>query len=381
MVRKKAISGQLSAVSAVVLGLVMIGAVLARDPVPGRGVMETGTNVISGAKFFLNGLWIGTNAQVTVNASNQLVSVVNGVTNLLGGSAISTNDILAIGDARWLLLGGTASVSTVSLGGWPTQWAGGSITSTVANATTATVWTAEASKLSTNYNGAWLVGSGGSTNITGGGTWTLSSGVWTYAPTGITTAVQSALDGKLNTNGVAQSSVTASNVVPLLDWVATNNTTSVVSWAWPADVSNIIITASAYAFSDRLTPNDTLVLTPLPAVNATNLFRLREVYGSTTSLSVDYASGTTVLGIGSISGTNGFVVNGYRLSARGRYARTNTGFTFDTLGATLGNGATNSYSVDRRSGNWFGGTTTNLSFSVLLGVTFGSNSWIRITRE
>jgi hypothetical protein len=65
---------------------------------------------------------------------------------------------------------------------------------------------ATASKLSTNYNGAWLVGSGGSTNITGGGTWTLNAGTWTYAPTGITTAVQSALDGKLNTNGVAQSS-------------------------------------------------------------------------------------------------------------------------------------------------------------------------------
>jgi hypothetical protein len=98
-----------------------------------------------------------------------------------------------------------------ALAGWPTQWSGGSITSAVANATTATVWTAEASKLSTNYNGAWLVGSGGSTNITGGGTWTLNAGTWTYAPTGITTAVQSALDGKLPTNGVAQSSLYATN--------------------------------------------------------------------------------------------------------------------------------------------------------------------------
>jgi hypothetical protein len=59
----------------------------------------------------------------------------------------------------------------------------------------------------TNLN---LVASGGSTNITGGGTWTLNSGTWTYAPTGITTAVQTALDGKLATNGVAQS---ASNLV------------------------------------------------------------------------------------------------------------------------------------------------------------------------
>jgi hypothetical protein len=95
---------------------------LAQGQTLNRGVYEQGTNTISGAKFFLNGLWIGTNAQVTVNASTQLVSVVNGVTNLLGGSTISTNDILAIGDARWLLLGGTASVSTVSLGGWPTTW-------------------------------------------------------------------------------------------------------------------------------------------------------------------------------------------------------------------------------------------------------------------
>jgi hypothetical protein len=123
-------------------------------------------------------------------------------------------------------INGTSTVAQTALAGWPTQWSGGSITSAVANATTATVWTAEASKLSTNYNGAWLVGSGGSTNITGGGTWTLSSGVWTYAPTGITTAVQSALDGKPNTNGVFAllftnivlaadaTSVTITNLVP-----------------------------------------------------------------------------------------------------------------------------------------------------------------------
>jgi hypothetical protein len=62
----------------------------------------------------------------------------------------------------------------------------------------------------TNLN---LVGSGGSTNIQGGGTWTLNAGTWTFAPTGSTTEVQSALDGKLDTNGVAQSSVTASNAL------------------------------------------------------------------------------------------------------------------------------------------------------------------------
>jgi hypothetical protein len=104
---------------------------LAQGQTLNRGVYEQGTNTISGAKFFLNGLWIGTNAQVTVNSSTQLVSVVNGVTNLLGGSTISTNDILAIGDARWLLLGGTASVSTVSLGGWPTNIQTGSLAGVV----------------------------------------------------------------------------------------------------------------------------------------------------------------------------------------------------------------------------------------------------------
>jgi hypothetical protein len=61
----------------------------------------------------------------------------------------------------------------------------------------------------TNLN---LVGSGGSTNITGGGTWTLNSGTWTYAPTGITTEVQSALDGKLNTNGNAVGLVSGAKV-------------------------------------------------------------------------------------------------------------------------------------------------------------------------
>ena len=49
----------------------------------------------------------------------------------------------------------------------------------------------------TNLN---LVGSGGFTNISGGGTWSLSSGAYTFTPTGITAAAQSALDGKVNTN-------------------------------------------------------------------------------------------------------------------------------------------------------------------------------------
>jgi hypothetical protein len=50
-----------------------------------------------------------------------------------------------------------------------------------------------------NTNG-WQFGSGGITNITGGGTWTLANGAYTFTPTGITAAVQSALDGKVTTN-------------------------------------------------------------------------------------------------------------------------------------------------------------------------------------
>ena len=44
---------------------------------------------------------------------------------------------------------------------------------------------------------------GMATNITGGGTWSLSNGAYTFTPTGITTAAQSALDGKLNTNAIS----------------------------------------------------------------------------------------------------------------------------------------------------------------------------------
>ena len=83
----------------IIAGMAVIGVAwlaLAQGQTLNRGVYEQGTNTISGAKFFLNGLWIGTNAQVTVNASNQLVSVVNGVTNLLGGASTSTKRLLRL---------------------------------------------------------------------------------------------------------------------------------------------------------------------------------------------------------------------------------------------------------------------------------------------
>ena len=77
--------------------------------------------------------------------------------------------------------------------------------------------------LSTNYSGAWIVGSGGSTNITGGGTWTLSNGVWTFAPTvtaSLTNGLQSA--GSANTNNDALGAATAvSNLVVIAQANAT----------------------------------------------------------------------------------------------------------------------------------------------------------------
>ena len=154
------------------------------------------------AGFFEGGAagYAGFGAGLYLDGSDN-ITISNAV---LAGAAAGATAVQPAALAGYAATNGSYSGLTVgnALAGWPTQWSGGSITSAVANATTATVWTAEASKLSTNYNGAWLVGSGGSTNITGGGTWTLNSGTWTYAPTGITTAVQSALDGKANSSAV-----------------------------------------------------------------------------------------------------------------------------------------------------------------------------------
>jgi hypothetical protein len=50
-------------------------------------------------------------------------------------------------------INGTATVAQTALAGWPTQWSGGSITSAVANATTATVWTASGGYVQTNHTG------------------------------------------------------------------------------------------------------------------------------------------------------------------------------------------------------------------------------------
>jgi hypothetical protein len=143
---------------------------LAQGQTLNRGVYEQGTNTISGAKFFLNGLWIGTNAQVTVNVSNQLVSVVNGVTNLLGGASTSTNDV----NGLWWANAATGTVANAS------NWSGsGALSNFFATSfypvnnpsnftTLAQVWSAGA--LSNNWTGGAIVldAANANTNTFGG---------------------------------------------------------------------------------------------------------------------------------------------------------------------------------------------------------------------
>jgi hypothetical protein len=191
--------------------------------------------------------------------------------------------------------------------------------------------------------------------------------------------VQSALDGKLPTNGVAQSSVTASNVAPLLDWVATNNTTSVLNWQWPSNVTGIVITASAISFLTGVT-GDTLGLSPTPAGAVTNGFRIREIFSSSTTPSYSYATAATGVGLGNAATTNEFAAS-YRHHATATLRRTSEGFTGLIIAHRIGNNTTN-YHKEVQSVTWFGGATTNLAFSFpSTTANFASNSWIRIMRE
>ena len=98
----------------IIAGIAVIGVAwlaLAQGQTLNRGVYEQGTNTIVGPKFFLNGLWIGTNVQVTVNSSTQLVSVVNGVTNLLGSSGTDSNTV----NLMWWANAATGTVANASL--------------------------------------------------------------------------------------------------------------------------------------------------------------------------------------------------------------------------------------------------------------------------
>jgi hypothetical protein len=145
-----------------------------------------------------------------------------------------------------------------------------------------------ASRLSTNYNGAWLVGSGGSTNITGGGTWTLSGGAYTFVPA--TDASRAATGTVFTVTGNGNSgSVT----------VGTGGTIALGS-----DAGKVTTNAAL----DRLRLNDGGGLTNLPvaATPATNAFQLRtgsfrnattnDFLGGiiTGSEALDTASGTAV---------------------------------------------------------------------------------------
>jgi hypothetical protein len=181
----------------------------------------------------------------------------------------------------------------------------------------------------------------------------------------------------------ATSSGTSTNVAPILEWVATNNTTTVLNWAWPEDVTNVEFVASVTAFSADAIASETFVCYPTPAV-ATNYVQIREnIAGSLSqsAVTVSTTMGSTVLSLGVTSGTNGFNSSG-RHAVKARFQRTPGGFHLAYYGFHGANHITNStIAFERRHVNWFGGSPTNLSFSILSGSAFASNSWIRIVRE
>jgi hypothetical protein len=189
-------------------------------------------------------------------------------------------------------------------------------------------------------------------------------------------------NGNASSATYATSSGTSTNVAPILEWVATNNTTTVLNWAWPADVTNVELVASVTAFSADALASETFVCYPTPAV-ATNYVQIREnIAGSfaNNAVTVSTTMGTAGFGLGFTSGTNGFNVSG-RNAVKARFQRTPGGFHLDYYGFHGANNATNAISFERRHINWFGGSPTNLSFSILNGSAFASNSWIRIVRE
>jgi hypothetical protein len=189
--------------------------------------------------------------------------------------------------------------------------------------------------------------------------------------------------GNASSATYATSSGTSTNVAPILEWVATNNTTTVLNWAWPADVTNVELVASVTAFSADAIAAETFVCYPTPSV-ATNYVQIREnIAGSfaNNAVTVSTTMGTTVFGLGNTSGTNGFNISG-RHAVKARFQRTPGGFHVDYYGFHGANNATNqTVAFERRHINWFSGSPTNLSFSILSGQAFASNSWIRIVRE
>ena len=129
---------------------------------------------------------------------------------IAAGTSLNASNWLGwAGASNWLhtaflSINGTATVAQTALDGWPTQWNWLSITGAPSFVTASIT------------NG--LVSS-----ITGGGTWSLSGGAYTFTPTGITAAAQSALDGKVGTNHVGN--VSLSNGIYSI--------TSAIDAAWP----------------------------------------------------------------------------------------------------------------------------------------------------
>jgi hypothetical protein len=178
-------------------------------------------------------------------------------------------------------------------------------------------------------------------------------------------------------NALSLAQLALTNDQPLFAYSTTNGQTS-VQFAWPAGITNIEIVASVSGAGDNPSPTDTFVLTPLPSsISGTNGFRIRELWSSSTSPTVTFSPTLAMLGLGNCTGTNGFA-NGYRHQTTGQYRRNDVGFAFRYEGYAFGANATN-YFFERRSGIWAAGAaTTNLTFTLLSGQPFATNSTITI---
>jgi hypothetical protein len=204
---------------------------------------------------------LGATGQVT-RADGRLILTLAGIG---GASGLSTNEV------NGLIAAGTALNATNWLG-WSSASNGlhnlfypiasnpsGYLTAPATNslATRAYVDSATNAQWTALLAQGYVTGSitnGLVSTITGGGTWTLANGAYTFTPTGITAAVQSALDGKVTTNaaldrlgvndgsGLTHIPLTGLQVVPL-----TNNHASAVTLG-----GNVTLNGTA-----NLAPNQT----------------------------------------------------------------------------------------------------------------------------
>lgn len=519
------------AVAALLAGLA--AAALARPPKPGLSVTETGTNWIEEVKFFLNGLWIGTNVQITVNSSTQLVSVVNGTTNLLGSGAGGVTDSNApnlvafiVNDSATLAWvdGSTnelgfvieraaastnsaftqiASVSSnvtsytdtnlppgaafvwriASWGnGGTSQWSNVAgayrltnlVTAVVVSGTTNTpsdgiVNLENVSPTNHNHSGVYdpagtantlsnyvagtllpgyltLAGTNGlasqawvnlqlgaylplngtatvaqtalaytgnitfpqlptgmATNITGGGTWSLSNGAYTFTPTGITAAVQNSLDGKQPASGVlsnlanGNASGVASNLSGAAITAGTVNSNALdaatLSAMWPALTlfTNIATTADAttitvtnltwpatYQFelvSSNGIGGGTLVYLYSSATQAATNYVSRLVEGATSAATMQYDSPN--IGCGNFETSSILNIGGTFKWGRGQGLLAQTQYGQFMTNAMKRIGIT---SLSQRSYSDTTTTPTYVLFQTRDANGFGSNTTIKVWR-